>query len=145
MPGKLTTFTIIFTIGSAILVAGFVPFLYCKSAIGGLQYKLSTSNPSQEEQWAILGAMQWWLNELNTIYLPISVVLITTGLLILIYSAIYLSTNENKPTRAKEKMIPVTKPEDSKEVGLQTFNQIKGKVLPKLAARETTNDTSSNP
>jgi hypothetical protein len=116
MPGKLKTFTIIFAIGSAILVAGFIPFLYCKSNIDGLQYKLTTSNPTQEEQWAILGAMQWWLSELNTVYLPISVVLIATGLLILIYSAVYLSTNGDKPARIKEDRIPVTNSENRTDV-----------------------------
>ena len=115
MPGKLRAFTIIFAVGSIILVTGFLPFLYCKSNIDGLQYKLSTSNPTQEERWAILGAIQWWLNEQNTVYLPISIVMIVTGLLILIYSAVFQSTNDDKSTRVRENGIPVTDPENPEE------------------------------
>jgi hypothetical protein len=81
--------TLLFITGTILLLAGLTLWLYTNSTIQTLQQILQDPNLPQQQKWAYQGQLEWWTNTKTTLYDPLAVILITTGLIALLYVALW--------------------------------------------------------
>jgi len=86
---KRNTLTLIFLLGAILLLTGVFLWLYTNSIIQANQQTLQNPNLTQQERWAYEGSLQWWTINKITTYDPIAVILITTGLVALLYVTLW--------------------------------------------------------
>jgi hypothetical protein len=84
--------TLTFITGATLLLAGLTIWLYTNSTIQTLQQILQDQNLPQQQRWDYEGELEWWTNTKTTIYDPVALILITTGLIALLYVALWAIT-----------------------------------------------------
>ena len=67
-----------------LILAGLTIWLYATSVIQGHTHLLASSVLSQEETWSYEGSLQWWKTTYATTIMPLTAIMITGGLAILI-------------------------------------------------------------
>ena len=81
-----SVFTILFSVGTIILIASLICSYYPNSVIAGLEGNLSNSALSQEDRWMYQGSLDWWHIERLTVYQPVSYLLTVSAILIIVYA-----------------------------------------------------------
>ncbi|MEM0358309.1 MAG: hypothetical protein QXL77_08090 [Candidatus Bathyarchaeia archaeon] len=64
-------------------------FTYTDGMIQANQQALQNPNLTQQQRWAIEGSLQWWIIMRAAIYGPLSVTLMTAGLIALLYVVLW--------------------------------------------------------
>jgi hypothetical protein len=86
---KKNKISVFFWIGATLILAGIILSVYVDSIIKMDEEKLFFGDlPPGEERWALEGSYEWWRMARITIYDPLSIVLISVGLVALTYSFI---------------------------------------------------------
>jgi hypothetical protein len=86
---KRNKLTVIFLTGAILLITGVTLLLYTNSVIQGHEQILNNPNLTQQERWDYEGSLEWWRMAKITTYDPIAVILITTGLVALLYVTLW--------------------------------------------------------
>jgi len=86
---KRNKLTAIFLTGTIILIIGVALWLYTNSVIQGHEQLLNNPNLTQQEKWNYEGSLGWWKMAKITLYDPIAVILITAGLVALLYVTLW--------------------------------------------------------
>ena len=86
---KRNKLTAIFLTGTIILIIGVALWLYTNSVIQGHEQLLNNPNITQQEKWNYEGSLEWWKMAKITTYDPIAVILITAGLVALLYVTLW--------------------------------------------------------
>jgi len=86
---KRNKLTAIFLTGTIILIIGVALWLYTNSVIQGHEQLLNNPNITQQEKWNYEGSLGWWKMAKITLYDPIAVILITAGLVALLYVTLW--------------------------------------------------------
>ena len=77
---------LVFLIVVLLLVIGVSLLLISNWVIYGYEQQLDVSDLKLEEMWVYEGAIQWWRRSYATLFLPLSVTLVTTGGLLFVVS-----------------------------------------------------------
>lgn len=77
--------TAIFLIGAILLIVGVAIFTYTDGMIQVNQQVLQNPNLTQQQRWAVEGSLQWWIIMKAALYGPLSITLMTAGLIALLY------------------------------------------------------------
>lgn len=93
---KLTTARLPFVIGTSFLIGGSILWLYTKTVIFGFEQILANPNLALKEVWSYQGSIQWWRNTYVIVVLPVTIILITAGLALIMYPIIYKKFLEPK-------------------------------------------------
>ena len=86
---KRNKLTVIFLTGAILLIIGVALWLYTNSVIQGHEQLLNNPNITQQEKWNYEGSLEWWKMAKITTYDPIAVILITAGLIALLYVTLW--------------------------------------------------------
>jgi len=86
---KRNKLTVIFLTGAILLIIGVALWLYTNSVIQGHEQLLNNPNLTQQEKWNYEGSLGWWKMAKITLYDPIAVILITAGLVALLYVTLW--------------------------------------------------------
>jgi len=86
---KRNKLTVIFLTGAILLIIGVALWLYTNSVIQGHEQLLNNPNITQQEKWNYEGSLEWWKMAKITTYDPIAVILITAGLVALLYVTLW--------------------------------------------------------
>jgi hypothetical protein len=86
---KRNKLTAIFLTGTILLIIGVALWLYTNSVIQGHEQLLNNPNITQQEKWNYEGSLEWWKMAKITTYDPIAVILITAGLIALLYVTLW--------------------------------------------------------
>jgi len=86
---KRNKLTVIFLTGAILLIIGVALWLYTNSVIQGHEQLLNNPNLTQQEKWNYEGSLEWWKMAKITLYDPIAVILITAGLVALLYVTLW--------------------------------------------------------
>jgi len=78
------------SIGILLLTIGIGLWLYTDSVTRGLEQLLNNPNLTEQQRWAYEGSLQWWKTAKKTTYDPISIILVTIGLVAIEYTIIYI-------------------------------------------------------
>jgi hypothetical protein len=79
----------VFFVGTALIIAGQFVYKYANQTVKGLETKLSQTGLSDTEYWNIKGSLDWWRQALLSLYGPISILLIATGIALLAFLIAY--------------------------------------------------------
>lgn len=77
---------LVFLIVVLLLVIGVSLLLISNSVIAGYEQRLDASDLTLEEMWVYEGALKWWSRSYATLFLPLSVTLVTAGGLLFVIS-----------------------------------------------------------
>lgn len=83
----------IFWTGTLLLITGAALWLYTGSVIQNHEQLLKNPDLTSEERWRYEGSLQWWRTAKTATYDPLSIVLITIGVVAIEYTflhAIYM-------------------------------------------------------
>jgi len=86
---KRNKLTVIFLTGAILLIIGVALWLYTNSVIQGHEQLLNNPNITQQEKWNYEGSLERWKMAKITLYDPIAVILITAGLVALLYVTLW--------------------------------------------------------
>ena len=85
-PKVIITF---FVVGMALIPAGLYLYWQANQTTDGLETKLSHATPFTDEYYALEGSLNWWRNATASTYLPVSILLIATGMIISAASSVF--------------------------------------------------------
>jgi len=93
--GKLSRFrkgiiTCFYFVGVALIVAGQSVYMYASQRLIELEAKLSLDLPVYE-YGMIKGSVDWWQPALISIYGPISIFLVATGIAVMVFLTAYIA------------------------------------------------------
>jgi hypothetical protein len=80
---------LVFLIVVLLLVIGVSLSLISNSVIAGYEQRLDASDLTLEEMWVYEGVLQWWRLSYATLFLPLSVILVTVGGLLFVVSVFW--------------------------------------------------------
>jgi signal peptidase len=86
---KLNAARLPFVIGTSFLIGGSALWLYTKTVIFGFEQILANPNLALKEVWSYQGSIQWWRTAYVIVVLPVTIILITAGLAIILCPIIY--------------------------------------------------------
>jgi len=86
---KRNKLTAIFLTGAILLLTGTTLWPYTNSVIQAHQQTLQNPNINQQQKWQTEGSLEWWQLAKITTYDPIAVILITAGLIALLYVTLW--------------------------------------------------------
>jgi len=78
------------SIGILLLIIGISLWLYTDSVIRGHEQLLDNPNLTPQQKWDYEGSYQWWKTAKKTTYDPLTIILITIGLIAIEYTIIYI-------------------------------------------------------
>lgn len=86
---KKDRFTLFFWVGAILLVIGLGTWWYADSVVRGHEQVLN-SDLSLEEQARVSGSLTWWRIAQITLYTPLSFILITIGIICIVYAFVWM-------------------------------------------------------
>jgi hypothetical protein len=86
---KKDRFTLFFWIGAILLVIGLGTWWYADSVVRGHEEVLNY-NLSPEERAQVSGSLTWWRIAQITLYTPLSFILITIGIICIVYAFVWM-------------------------------------------------------
>jgi hypothetical protein len=82
-------FSVIFAVGTILVIVGLILAWYPHSVIMGLENSIVKGDLSQEDMWTHTGSLSWWRLAAVQLFGPLSNIVISLGGLIIIYGVSY--------------------------------------------------------
>ena len=110
MPWNLKDFTVLFVLGVAILIIGFLLIAYINSNIESLQFQLQGTVLTSTQRATLQRSLNSWQLDRITLFEPFSNIIIIIGSITMLFSVIYsvLDTYRQKLERSKQEIIERT-------------------------------------